>query len=72
MSCGAYFDYSQALSANSVKPTLVLPANTTFRGTPYVPLNEETQRFMQPRVDDYYAAFTKGVARVRGGPSAGA
>jgi ClpP class serine protease len=33
-----------------------------------VPLDEEAQGFMQSRVDDYYATFTKAVARGRGVP----
>jgi ClpP class serine protease len=33
-----------------------------------VPLDEEAQGFMQSRVDDYYASFTKAVARWRGVP----
>jgi hypothetical protein len=33
-----------------------------------VPLDEKAQGFMPSRVDDYYASFTKAVARWRGVP----
>ena len=39
-------------------------------GNPYQPLDDEARAFMQSRVDDYYAAFIKGVARGRGVPLA--
>ena len=37
---------------------------------PHAPLDEEAQGFMQSRVDDYYGAFTKAIARGRGVPIA--
>jgi signal peptide peptidase SppA len=64
----AHFDYSQALAAEGVAPTLISAGKYKVEGNPYAPLDAEAQGFMQSRVDDYYAAFTKGVARGRGMP----
>jgi len=66
----AHFDYSQALAAEGVAPTLISAGKYKVEGNPYAPLDVEAQGFMQSRVDDYYAAFTKGVARGRGVPIA--
>lgn len=66
----AHFDYSQALAAEGVTPTLISAGKYKVEGNPYAPLGEEAQGFMQSRVDDYYAAFTKSVARGRGVPIA--
>lgn len=66
----AHFDYSQALAAEGVAPTLISAGKYKVEGIPYAPLDAEAQGFMQSRVDDYYAAFTKGVARGRGVPIA--
>jgi signal peptide peptidase SppA len=66
----AHFDYSQALAAEGVTPTLIAAGKYKVEGNPYAPLDEEAQSFMQSRVDDYYTAFTKSVARGRGVPIA--
>lgn len=66
----AHFDYSQALSTEGVAPTLISAGKYKVEGNPYEPLNEEARSFMQSRVDDYYAAFTKAIARGRGVPVA--
>ena len=66
----AHFDYSQALAAEGVAPTLISAGKYKTEGNPYAPLDADAQGFMQSRVDDYYAAFTKGVARGRGVPIA--
>ena len=66
----AHFDYSQALAAEGVKPTLVSAGKYKVEGNPYVPLDEDAHAFMQSRVDDYYASFTKAVSRGRGVPIA--
>ena len=64
----AHFDYSQAMAAEGVTPTLISAGQYKVEGNPYAPLDPEAQSFMQSRVDDYYAAFTKAVARGRGTP----
>lgn len=66
----AHFDYSQALATEGVTPTLISAGKYKVEGNPYAPLDAEAQAFMQSRVDDYFLAFTKGVARGRGVPIA--
>ncbi len=66
----AHFDYSQALAAEGVTPTLISAGKYKVEGNPYAPLDEEAQGFMQSRVNDYYGAFTKAVARGRAVPIA--
>jgi len=62
----AHFDYSKALEEEGVKPTLISAGKFKVEGNPYVPLDREAQAFMQSRVDDYYNAFIKAVAKGRG------
>ncbi len=62
----AHFDYSKALEEGGVKPTLISAGKFKVEGNPYVPLDLEAQAFMQSRVDDYYNAFIKAVAKGRG------
>lgn len=66
----AHFDYSQAMAEEGVKPTLISAGKYKVEGNPYNALDEDAHSFMQSRVDDYYAAFTKGVSRARGIPIA--
>lgn len=61
----AHMDYSEALKAEGVKPTLISAGKFKVEGNPYNPLDEEAQAFMKSRVDDYYVDFTKGVAKGR-------
>jgi signal peptide peptidase SppA len=62
----AHQDYSKALDDAGVKTTLISAGKYKVEGNPYSPLDDEAQSFMQSRVDDYYAAFTKAVARGQG------
>ncbi len=62
----SHFDYSKALEEDGVKPTLISAGKYKVEGNPYVPLEPEAQAFMQSRVDEYYAAFVKAVAKGRG------
>jgi signal peptide peptidase SppA len=66
----AHFDYSQALAAEGVTPTMISAGKFKVEGNPYAPLSEEAQGFMQSRVDDYFQAFTKAVAKGRNLPVA--
>lgn len=66
----AHFDYSRAFADEGVKPTLISAGKFKVEGNPYAPLGEDAQAFMQSRVGDYYASFTKAVARGRGVPIA--
>jgi signal peptide peptidase SppA len=61
----AHYDYSQALAEEGIKPTLISAGKYKVEGNAYQPLDADAQAFMQSRVDDYYAAFTKGVSRGR-------
>lgn len=62
----AHEDWSAAMAESGVKTTLISAGKFKVEGNPYQPLDEEAQNFMQSRVDDYYAAFTKAVAKGRG------
>lgn len=62
----AHQDYSQALEESGVKTTLISAGKFKVEGNPYSPLDADAQSFMQSRVDEYYAVFTKAVARGRG------
>ena len=64
----AHQDYSKAMDEAGVKTTLISAGKFKVEGNPYAPLDEEAQGFKQSRVDDYYAAFTKAVAKGRGVP----
>jgi signal peptide peptidase SppA len=64
----AHQDYSKAMDDAGVKTTLISAGKFKVEGNSYAPLDEEAQGFMQSRVDDYYAAFTKAVAKGRGVP----
>ena len=66
----AHFDYSQALAAEGVTPTLISAGTYKVEGNPYAPLEPEAQAFMQSRVDDYFLTFSKAVAKGRGVPIA--
>ena len=66
----AHQDYSKALEEAGVKTTMISAGKFKVEGNPYSPLDAEALSFMQSRVDDYYAAFTKAVARGRGVPIA--
>ena len=66
----AHGDYSKMLDEEGVCMTLIAAGKYKVEGNPYQPLDDEARAFMQSRVDDYYAAFTKGVAKSRGVPIA--
>lgn len=62
----AHEDWSQALAESGVVTTMISAGKFKVEGNPYEPLGEDARAFMQSRVDDYYAAFVKAVARGRG------
>ncbi len=66
----AHFDYSQAMADEGVKPTLISAGKFKVEGNPYAPLDEEAKAFLQSRTDDYYATFTKAIAKGRSVPIA--
>jgi len=64
----AHDDISQAMEMAGVKTTLVSAGKYKTEGNPYAPLDDEARGYLQSRVDDYYQAFTKGVAKGRAVP----
>jgi capsid assembly protease len=62
----AHQDISKALEAEGVTTTLVSAGKYKVEGNPYGPLDDEARAYMQQRIDTYYAAFTRAVARNRG------
>lgn len=62
----AHEDYSKALDAMGVKTTLVSAGKFKTEGNPYQPLDDEARAAMQDRINGYYGAFTRAVARNRG------
>ena len=61
----AHQDMSKALDDAGVKVTLISAGEFKVEGNPYQALSADALGFMQSRVDDYYAAFTQGVAKGR-------
>jgi len=64
----AHQDQSNAMAAKGVKTTYVSAGKYKTEGNPNGPLTDEAQAHLQSRVDDYYAMFTKGVAKGRNVP----
>lgn len=64
----AHEDWSAAMAEAGIKTTLISAGKHKVEGNPYEPLGEDAQAFLQSRVDDYYQAFTKAVAKGRGVP----
>lgn len=61
----AHVDVSGAMDQAGVNVTLISAGQYKVEGNPYEPLNDAALNFMQSRVDDYYGAFTSGVASGR-------
>ena len=61
----AHEDWSKALADAGVSTTLISAGKFKTEGNPYGPLDTDAQAFMQSRVDDYYGAFTRDVAKGR-------
>lgn len=62
----AHEDWSKAMEDSGIKTTLISAGKFKVEGNPYQPLDSDAQAFMQSRVEDYYSAFTKAVAKGRG------
>jgi HK97 family phage major capsid protein len=58
-------DLSKALEMRGIKITHISAGKYKTEGNPTEPLSEEGLGFMQQRVDEYYNAFAKAVARGR-------
>lgn len=61
----AHEDWSKALDDMGVKTTLISSGKYKTEGNPYAPLDADARAFLQSRTDDYYAAFTRDVAKGR-------
>lgn len=62
----AHEDWSKALADAGVATTLISAGKYKTEGNPYGPLDADAQAFLQSRVDDYYGAFARDVAKGRG------
>ena len=62
----AHVDVSGAMEKDGVKVTLVSAGENKVEGNPYQPLAPDAKKFMQSRINDYYGAFTRDVAKGRG------
>jgi HK97 family phage major capsid protein len=58
-------DLSKALEARGVKITHISAGKYKTEGNPTEPLSDDARAFMQQRVNEYYDAFVKAVARGR-------
>ena len=61
----AHQDFSRAFEQAGISTTLISAGRYKIEGHPYAALDAEARDFMQSRVDEYYAAFVKAVARGR-------
>lgn len=66
----AHQNLSKALEKEGVETTLVSAGKYKTEGNPFGPLTEEARAAMQARIDAYFGAFTRGVAKNRGVPVA--
>jgi signal peptide peptidase SppA len=64
----AHEDMSGQLAKAGIKVTLIGAGKYKTEGNPYGGLDGSAKAFMQSRVDDVYAALTRGVARGRAVP----
>lgn len=62
----AHQDMSAMYEAFGVKVSLISAGKYKTEGNPFEPLTDEARAAIQAEVDDYYALFTKAVARGRG------
>jgi len=61
----AHQDFSKAFDEAGIKTTLISAGTYKVEGNPYAPLDADAQAFLQSRVDDYYQAFIRSVAKGR-------
>jgi signal peptide peptidase SppA len=62
----AHQNLAKALEKEGVETTLVSAGKYKTEGNPFGPLSDEARAAMQSRIDAYYGAFTRGVAKNRG------
>ena len=61
----AHVDVSKAEEMLGIKTTMISAGKYKVEGNPYEPLSAEAQDFIQSRVNEYYDAFIKNVAKNR-------
>lgn len=61
-----HIDWSQALSDEGIKVTLIHAGKFKTVGNPYEPLSDEARAVIQAEVDNIYGQFVQDVARNRG------
>jgi len=66
----AHEDWSRALAEAGVTTTIISAGKFKTEGNPYESLSPEARDFQQSRVNDYYGAFTRAVAKGRAVPVA--
>ena len=59
-------EYSKMLEEQGIKPTILTSGKYKGEGNPYEPLTVEAKDDWQSKIDQYYLAFAKSVARHRG------
>ena len=59
-------DMSKMLEEQGIKVTVVKSGKYKTEGSPYEPLSEEAEDYMQLQTDEYYSSFVGAVARNRG------
>ena len=59
-------DQSKAMEADGITRTYISAGKYKTEGNPAGPLSEEAQSHLQARVDEYYSAFVKAIAKGRG------
>lgn len=64
----AHEDWSKYMENAGVKTTLISAGKYKTEGNPYGPMDGDALAFMQTRIDDYYGAFTRAVAKGRAAP----
>ncbi|MBK3333548.1 S49 family peptidase [Burkholderia pseudomallei] len=62
----AHQNLAKALEEEGVETTLISAGKYKTEGNPFGPLSDEARAALQTRVDAYYGAFTRGVAKNRG------
>lgn len=62
----AHEDLSKKFETQGVKTTLVSAGKYKAEGSPFEPLGQDARDALQARVNEYYAGFTRAVARNRG------
>ncbi|ARK56300.1 peptidase S49 [Burkholderia pseudomallei] len=62
----AHQNLAKALEKEGVETTLISAGKYKTEGNPFGPLSDEARAAMKTRIDAYYGAFTRGIAKNRG------